>query len=223
MRDANMSIVGHLRELRKRILIAGVFYLSASSASFFYVNRLSALLRTLGGGLSLVYISPSEALVTDVRLSFWVGFYLSLPVIAYQLWAFTCPALHRRERLPVFGLMCFSIVLFLAGSMFVYAAVLPVTMAFFTSFAAPGLSPLISYDRYVTFVSTLTLMFGLVFQTPLVILFLTSAGFVTPQALRRQRKMVVFVVFVVAAVLTPPDVVSQFLMAVKELKKHEQQ
>ncbi|MDP2858762.1 MAG: twin-arginine translocase subunit TatC, partial [Bacillota bacterium] len=189
--------------------------------SFSFVRRLSGLLSSLGGGVDLVYISPAEVLVTDVRLAFVAGLFLSLPVIAHQVWSFICPALHRREKVYVFLMMFLSILLFILGSAFAYGVVLPTTMAFFTGFAGPGLNPLISYDRYITFITSLTTMFGLVFQMPLIVVFLTWAGVLTPEALRRGRKTAVFLLFVAAAILTPPDVISQLLMAVPMLVLYE--
>ena len=221
MADVPMTVIEHLKELRKRILIAGTAFLLASIISFSFVRRLSALLSSLGGGIDLVYISPAEALVTDVKLSFVAGLFLSLPVIAHQVWSFICPALHKREKVYVFLLMFLSIVLFLLGSAFAYGVVLPMTMAFFTGFAGPGLDPLISYDRYISFITSLTTMFGLVFQMPLIVLFLTWAGLLTPGTLRRNRKTAVFLLFVAAAILTPPDVISQLLMALPMLVLYE--
>ncbi len=221
MTDIPMTVIQHLKELRKRILIAGTAFLLASVISFSFVRRLSRLLSSLGGGIDLIYISPAEALVTDVKLAFMAGLFLSLPVIAHQVWSFIYPALNRREKLHVFLLIFFSIVLFLLGSAFAYGVVLPTTMTFFTGFAGPGLSPLISYDKYITYVASLTTMFGVVFQMPLIVVFLTWAGLLDPGTLRRSRKMAIFVLFVAAAILTPPDVVSQILMAVPMLILYE--
>jgi len=211
--DEKTSVLEHLKELRRRLLWAGGAYFVAAAACFSFAGRISAFLRALGGNLELVYINPAEALVTNVKISLIAGLFVALPFILYQVWSFVSPALYRHERRYLALVVPLSLTLFLLGSAFAYAVVLPFTIAFFQSFAGPGLTAMFSYDKYVSFVGTLTILFGLVFQLPLIVLFLAQMGLVTPAGLRRQRRLAILAVFVMAAILTPPDVVSQVLMA----------
>lgn len=216
-----MSIMEHLKELRKRLLIAGAGYLVAAVVSFSFARRISEILRRLGGNIELIYITPSEALMTDIKISLLAGLFLALPLILYEVWSFVAPGLYRHERKYVALMVLFSLILFIAGSAFAYAVVLPITITFFRSFAGPGLTPLFSYDKYISYVGSLTILFGFVFQLPLIMLFLTYVGLITPEGLGRQRKVAIFVIFIVAAILTPPDVMSQVLMALPMIVLYE--
>jgi sec-independent protein translocase protein TatC len=219
--DEKTSVLEHLKELRKRFLWAGGVYFIAVTACFSFAGRISAFLRALGGDLELVYINPAEALVTNMKISLIAGLFVALPFILYQVWGFVSPALYRHERRYLALVVLMSLTLFLLGSAFAYLVVLPFTIAFFQSFAGPGLTAMFSYDKYVSFIGTLTILFGLVFQLPLVVLFLAQVGLVTPAGLRRQRRLAILVIFIVAAVLTPPDVVSQVLMALPMIGLYE--
>lgn len=215
------SIIEHLKDLRKRLILVSVAFLVAASLSFSYARRIRDVLRTLGGDIELIYITPSEALMTDVKISLLAGFFLALPFILYQVWIFVAPGLYRREKKYLALVVLSSLLLFALGSLFAFTVVLPFTMAFFRGFAGPGLSALFSYDKYISYIATLTTLFGVVFQLPLIMVFLAYAGIITPDGLRRQRKLAVLVTFVVAAVLTPPDVVSQIMMAVPIIGLYE--
>jgi sec-independent protein translocase protein TatC len=159
--------------------------------------------------------------MTDIKISFLVGLIVSAPYILHQAWAFVAPGLSRSERARVWPLVLFSSVLFFLGVAFAYYAVLPLALRFMLGFATPNLLPLFSYSRYISFVTSILLSFGVIFQLPLGIFFLAHLGLVTYEGLRRQRKYAILLIFVVAAVLTPPDVFSQVLMAVPMLALYE--
>ncbi len=215
------TIIEHLKDLRKRLLWAIVAYLASAGISFAFASRIRDILRSFGGDIELVYISPSEALLTDIKVSLLAGFFVALPFILYQIWMFVAPGLHRQEKKYLVLLVFASLVLFLTGASFAFGVVLPFAMAFFQSFAGPGLVAMFTYDRYIQFVGTLTIIFGLVFQLPLIMVFLAYVGVVSPEGLRRQRKLALLLVFTVAALLTPPDPTSQILMAVPLIVLYE--
>lgn len=215
------TIIEHLKDLRKRFILASIAYLVSAGICFAFANRIRDAIRSLGGDIELIYISPSEALLTDIKVSLLAGLFVALPFILYQAWMFVAPGLHRHEKKYLILMVFASLVLFLSGATFAFGVVLPFAMAFFQSFAGPGLSAMFTYDRYISFVGTLTIIFGLVFQLPLVMVFLAYIGVVSPAGLQRQRKLALLIVFASAALLTPPDLVSQILMAVPLIVLYE--
>lgn len=208
------SIIEHLKDLRRRFILSIIAYLVCSGASFAFAPRIRNILRSFGGDVELIYISPSEALLTDFKVALFAGLFVALPFILYQAWSFVAPGLHRNEKKYVILLVFASLALFASGAAFAFAVVLPLAMSFFQGFEAPGLSPMFTYDRFIGFVSTLTVIFGLVFQLPLVMTFMAYIGLVSPAGLQRHRKLAVLLGVASAAILTPPDLVSQILMAV---------
>lgn len=210
----NASILEHLKDLRKRFILSAIAYLVCSGVCFAFAARIRNILRSFGGDVELIYISPSEALLTDFKVALLAGLFVALPFILYQAWMFVAPGLHRHEKKYIILLVFVSLILFVSGAAFAFGVVLPLAMSFFQGFEAPGLSPMFTYDRYIGFVGTLTLIFGLVFQLPLVMTFMAYIGLVSPAGLQRQRKLALLLVVASAALLTPPDFVSQILMAV---------
>ncbi|MEW6522250.1 MAG: twin-arginine translocase subunit TatC [Bacillota bacterium] len=208
-----LTLLEHLAELRQRLIWAALSLVVGTAACYAFVGTLREIVRRPARDVTLVYLTPPEALVTDLKLAFMGGVALALPFIFYQVWAFVAPGLTRRERRLVWPGAVGSVLFFFTGAVFAYFVVLPFTVRFLIGFASPGLQPMFSYSRYVAFVVALELSFGLVFQLPLVIMLLAALGVVTPGALRRFRKVAIVLVFVVAALLTPPDVISQLIMA----------
>ncbi|MDK2882859.1 MAG: sec-independent protein translocase protein TatC [Bacillota bacterium] len=221
MSELRMTLVEHLAELRRRLIRVLLVLLAVSCVAYAYAERTRAFFTRPAGSINLCYLSPAEALMTDIKISFLVGLIVSAPYILHQAWAFVAPGLSCSERARVWPLVLFSSVLFFLGVAFAYYAVLPLALRFMLGFATPNLLPLFSYSRYISFVTSILLSFGVIFQLPLGIFFLAHLGLVTYEGLRRQRKYAILLIFVVAAVLTPPDVFSQVLMAVPMLALYE--
>jgi sec-independent protein translocase protein TatC len=215
--EKNMSIVGHLEDLRRVLVISLVSIIIASLGIFFafkdpLMNFLLAPMQRMD--INIVILAPAEAFITHIKASFFAGILISLPIILWQIWSFIMPALHYHERRPVVAIVPASFLLFLAGVAFAYYMVIPLAIIFLIGVAGEGISPMISLSRYISFLITFCLPFGLVFQLPLIILLLTMLGIVTPKFLSENRKYALLIIAVLSATLTPPDVISMMLMAV---------
>lgn len=217
--EKKLSLAEHVDELRGRVFRSVVALALASVAIYRYVDIIVPhLLRPVG---QVVFLAPHEAFVTGIKIAFFGGLLVSSPVILYQLWGFVAAGLRPKERkyALIFGPV--SLALFLVGSSFAYFIIAPIGVRFLLAFATDDLVPMISISNYISFVGTLILAFGAIFELPLVLLFLTKIGLVTPEFLARKRKHAVVLIFLMAAMLTPPDVVTQCMMAVPLLLLYE--
>ncbi len=162
---------------------------------------------------SLYFHAPVDAFMIRLKLSFMAGFLISFPYILFRVWAFVSPGLFRSERRVILPLIVPATLLFYTGAVFAYWIMIPVVLGFLIKFGTEMLSPLISVDKYFSFVARLCFAFGIVFQLPIVIVTLTSLEVISPSALLRQWRWVILLIFVTGAVLTPPDPASQVIMA----------
>jgi len=213
-----MSVIEHLDELRRRIVIALIAVGLASIIGFVFFERiLDLLLRPYRealaalpvdarppGGLAgkLIYSSPIDPFLTVLKVGFFSGLLVALPVVLWQVWGFITPGLTQRERRLAVPFVLSSVVLFSGGAAFAYA-VIPRGLTFLLSFGGESLIPLLTVDRYVGFVIMLTLAFGLSFEFPLVMIFLAGARVITTAQMRRWRRYVFLGIVVFAAVVTP--------------------
>ena len=233
MEDSKLPLTEHLSELRKRILISLAFLLVAFVFIFNYsedlFNILSFPLRSEikldltnpyihikeKTPVSLVFLAPAEAFWMHMKVSFVASFIFALPVVFYQIWKFISPGLMSNEKKYLLPFLAGSTALFLAGSLFCFVIILPFAMTFLLGYKTGTLTPMISVGSYIDFCLKFILAFGAIFELPLVIIFLTRFGIVSPRGLAKNRKYAILVSFVVAAILTPtPDAFNQVLMAV---------
>lgn len=218
-RTAEQPLVAHLLELRARLVKALLSILLAFLPLALYAQELytllaAPLLRHLPEGSSMIATEVASPFLAPFKLAGMLAFVAALPAVLYQLWAFVAPGLYRTEQRLVGPLLVSSTTLFYAGMAFAYFFVLPAVFAFTVAFAPEGVAVMTDITKYLDFVIALFLVFGLAFETPVAIVLLVWSGFVTPAALAEKREYVLVGVFVVAAVLTPPDVVSQLMMAI---------
>lgn len=207
-----MTFLEHLEELRKRIFYSLIALGVAAVVGFLVSQRvLDLLTRPVP---RLVFLAPAEAFVTHLKVALVAGLFISSPVIFYQFWRFVRPALYKHEVKYTASAVVVSSVLFVAGVAFSYLVVVPVAMKFLLSFQGPKLQAMISIGEYVGTVGAFLLACGVIFQLPVIMFFLTKLGVVTPRLLMKNQRIAVVLVFIVAAVLSPPDVFSQALMAV---------
>ena len=208
-----MTIVEHLEELRKRLLYSLAAFGVATSAGYLFVERiLAVVLRPVG---QVVFLAPTEAFFVRLKVAALAGVFLSLPVMLYQLWRFVSVGLTPTERRYSLSLIPAALALFVSGAAFAFLVILPIGVRFLLSYQTPNLVPMISVQAYTSFVTAFILAFGLLFQLPVVILFLARLGVVTPASLTAGRKYALLAIVTASAVLTPGgDVVSQMLMAV---------
>ncbi len=209
--DERLTLVQHLDEARTRLLKSVVFVIIISCVLYSIIGALMPIL--VRPVKRLIFIAPQEAFVVNIKIAFLGGIFFSSPYLLYQVWEFVSVALEKKERkyVLIFGLLSF--VLFILGSSFGYFIILPIAMKFLLGFATDLISPMITVNKYVSFVGTIVFAFSLVFQLPLIMLFLTKIGMVTPVFLAKKRRHAIVGMFVVAAILTPPDVITQCLMA----------
>lgn len=214
----SMSIVDHLNELRRRILVSVAVLLIATIACFVYAGP---ILAHLTRGVNLIYIRPPEAMMAHIRVAFTAGLAISSPLILYQIIAFLLPALTRKEKKVLLAAVFLMFILFFAGVAFAWFVAFPFAINFFAEFSSDQLLPYYTVGEYVGFVTGFLLGFGLVFQLPLLFWLLGALGLITASFLRASRKYALILILIVAAVITPPDVVSQVLMAIPMLALYE--
>lgn len=218
MTDQKMPLTAHLEELRKRLIVSLVALAVGFGISYGFKERLFFFLsrpleKHLPEGSTMQYIGIPEAFLTYLKLSLFAGLVLSLPVILYEIWRFVAPGLYEREKRYFIPFVLFSMIFFLGGASFCYFIVFPFVFQFFMSFSDGSLQAMPTIRQYLSFATRLLLAFGLVFEMPIFFFFLGRTGLVNYRSLARQRRIAVILVFVGAALLTPPDVVSQLLLA----------
>lgn len=225
--QAEMPFLDHLEELRKRVIWSLVALVALSVIGFFLVTELNVigiLERPFHQVLPdeyLRYTSPTTPVVVTFKLAFVVGFVLALPIIAYQAWAFFSPALYEHEKRYVVPAIGVGFALFLAGIAMAYFLVLPLGLRFLIGFQAETLTPIITVDEYLRFATRLILAFGLIFEMPVVLVLLSFLGIVTPAGLRRYRRHALVVLAIAAAMLTPADLGTMFMLLVPMLLLYE--
>ncbi len=211
--EGNMSILRHLEELRTRIIRSLIAIAVGSVVSYFFIEDIMHYL-TLPTG-RLYYLQPAEAFFTYIKIAFFAGFLLALPVVFYQVWKFILPALTVRERTVIGILVPSSVLLFFAGLAFSFFLVLPAALQFFMGFGSESLQPMFTLHQYFDFVLAFILPFGAVFELPLVVIVFAKLGFIGSEFLRSKQRIVIFLSFVVGAVISPtPDIFTQSMIAV---------
>ncbi len=211
--EGRVPFLEHLEELRLRLLRSLLWVTLAGLVSFRFSHRiLDWFIRPVG---HVVFMSPTEPFMIHLKVAFFGGILLASPLLAWEVWGFLGPALAPRERRTVFSLVPFSAGLFLFGAWFGWRVLLPVGLRFLMSFGSETLVPMITVGSYVGFAGWLVAACGLVFQMPIVMLFLASLGLVRPATLLRQWRVALIAILIFAAVLTPtPDIFNQLLLAV---------
>ena len=215
------TFMSHLVELRDRLLravgavvVVFIVLFLYPGASFIYDLLAAPMLATLPEGTRMIATGVITPFMVPVKVTMLAAFVLALPVVLYQVWAFVAPGLYRHEQKLALPLIISSSLLFLAGMGFCYFVVFKTVFQFIASFAPQSITPAPDIEAYLNFVMTMFLAFGITFEVPVAVVLLVHTGMVTVQKLKEIRGYVVVVAFVIAAIVTPPDVVSQFMLAV---------
>ncbi len=232
--DTAMPLVEHLIELRRRLILSlfafvvifGVCYLFSKEIYGFLVRPLASILAGQGGGeRRMIYTALTEAFFTHMKVSAFAAAFLCFPVWAGQLWAFVAPGLYRHERKAFLPFLFASPVLFLAGAALVYFLIMPLAWKFFISFeAVEGGLPIqleAKVGEYLSLVMTLIFAFGLAFQMPVLLTLLARVGIISAQSLVGARRFAIVGIFIFAAIVTPPDMVSQISLAIPMVLLYE--
>jgi sec-independent protein translocase protein TatC len=213
------TFIAHLIELRKHVLnsvmaIVLVFVCLFPWASNLYTFLARPLLAKLPKGGQMIATDVTTPFFVPMKVALMAAFLIALPYILYQIWRFVAPGLYAHEKRWVFPLVAASLLLFFSGMAFAYFVVFPVIFGFITSSAPEGVAVMTDIDKYLSFVLTMFVAFGITFQVPIVVVMLVRMKFVTVAKLREIRPYVIVGAFVIGAIFTPPDVVSQFMLAV---------
>jgi len=216
--EKKMPFLSHLEELRQRLIVCAIAVGVGFAASYFFAEKLFILLVTplkavLPEGEKLIFTNLPEMFLTYLKVSLIAGVLIAAPVVFYELWMFVAPGLYQKEKKYLIPFVVSSTLLFVGGALFGYFIVFPFGFDFFIGFSNEYVKALPSVKQYFSFSIKLLFAFGLVFELPVVIFFLTKIGLVSVEGLRRKRKYALLLAFVMGAILTPPDVVTQLMMA----------
>ncbi|MCG6904985.1 MAG: twin-arginine translocase subunit TatC [Desulfobacteraceae bacterium] len=224
--EDKIPFTAHLEELRKRLIVCfiavGIGFVGAYGFKEKLFQVLTApLVRVMESGDTLIFTNLPEAFFTYLKVSFLAGLLLASPVILYQFWMFVAPGLYQRERRVLLPIVFLSTLFFLGGSLFGYFIVFPWGFQFFLGFATETIRPLPSMREYLSFSAKLLLAFGVVFEMPLVLTAMARLGIVSVDFLKKNRKYAILLFFTGAAILTPPDVITQIMMALPLMLLYE--
>ena len=224
--DDKIPFTGHLEELRKRLITCFIAIGIGFVAAYGFKEKLfqalmHPLVSVMKTGETLIFTGLPEAFFTYLKVAFLAGIILASPVIIYQFWIFVAPGLYEKERRLLIPIVFLSTLFFVGGALFGYFVVFPFGFKFFLGFATDVIKPFPSMREYLSFSSKLLLAFGLVFELPLIVTFLARLGIVNVPFLKKNRKYAILLFFVGAAIITPPDVVTQIMMALPLMVLYE--
>lgn len=214
-KERHMAFTDHLEELRQRLFkIIGTVVVLGFVSYFFAENILAVLTRPLPEGQVLQYLRPTGGFLIYIKVSFFSSLLLSMPVIIYQFWQFVAPGLFPKEKKYVLPVILFTIICFAIGATFSYLVVIPLGLQFLQAFQTEFMVPNWTIDEFISFVTMLMLVFGLVFELPLVALFLGRIGIINSKMMSKYRRHALFGAIVFGAILTPPDFITQLALAI---------
>lgn len=221
-----MGLLDHLGELRSRIFRGLVAVVIAFCGCYSFAGRLfeylaMPLLKVMPTDSKFIYTGVAEGFFVELKVGFVAAIFVACPYLFYQIWAFIAPGLYDEEKKYIIPLSLFSALFFIGGAAFCYFGVFPVAFMFFLSYSTDSIVAMLSISEYLSFALKMMLAFGLIFEMPLFAFFLARMGLITAEKMRKVRKYAVLAVFIIAAILTPPDVFSQTMMAVPMLILYE--
>ena len=215
--DGSMTLTGHLKELRNRLIICAVVFVVGVVVSLAYADRLIDLLTAMGREYyQFVSIAPQEKLMQYFRVSILAGVVVTVPVAFYNIYAFAKPGLKKSESTFFKLVMLLGLILFCVGVLFAYKLMMPFMLRFLSTGieGAEYIQTTTSIESYVNLCLTMFIIFGCVFEMPLITIILSKMGIINPQILKQVRGVAIVIIFFIAAVVTPPDIVSQCMVAI---------
>ena len=226
MSSIQQPLISHLIEVRNGLLkaVASVFVIFLCLVYFandLYIYVSLPLKEQLPAGTTMIATGVTSSFFAPFKLTMMLSFFIAIPFVLHQIWSFIAPALYKHEKRFVLPMLFSSTILFYAGIAFAYFAVFPVIFGFFTSVAPEGVTIATDIESYLDFVLKLFFAFGFAFEIPIAIILLCWAGITTPDNLRQKRPYVVVGAFVIGMLLTPPDIISQSMLAIPMLILYE--
>jgi len=214
-KEKHMPFTDHLEELRMRLFKVIGSIVGSGLICYIFADRiLNILTGPAPEGIVLQYLRPTGGFIIYLKVSFFAGVLISMPVIIYQFWQFVAPGLFPNEKKRVFPIVLFTVLCFTVGAVFAYSIVIPLGLQFLITFQTETMVPNWTVDDFISFVTMLMLVFGLVFELPLVALFLGKIGLIDSKLMVKYRKHALFGAVVFGAVLTPPDFITQIALAI---------
>ncbi|MBP9854752.1 MAG: twin-arginine translocase subunit TatC [Candidatus Omnitrophica bacterium] len=217
--DPSNSIWDHIEELRVRVIKSLLGMIVGAFIFYSFVDHVMFLIVKPVG--RLVFTSPADAFVARMLLTLLGGFVIALPVILYQVWSFIALGLRDEEKkyAALYGPL--SLIFFLMGVCFAYFVALPMSLYFLLGFSSDWLVPMITVNNYVSFFITMVFAFGIIFELPVVLIFLTAIGIATPEFLIQKRRVAIILILIISAIVTPPDVISLIIMSIPMVVLYE--
>lgn len=211
------TLIQHLDELRKRLIYSIISLIVFAIIVYNFSEAIVKDMVNKAPDMNFVFITPAELFMVYIKIALIGAIVLSLPFILYNVWMFLSPGLERNEKRVILLSLLSGGILFVLGALFGYMVTLPITIKFFGDFSISEVQSMISFSSYLSFAITMVFSFGLIFELPILMVLLVQFGVVKTSFLKTNRKMMVLVIFVLAAILTPPDIISQTLLALPML------
>ncbi|NLP10289.1 twin-arginine translocase subunit TatC [bacterium] len=217
-----MPFLDHLEELRWTLVRSVIAVMVCAVIAYIYSKEIVELLHRPAPDVKLIFLSPTEAFMTYLKVALYAGLVIALPYVSWEFWRFIVPGLLAKERKLVPPIVLFTVICFLLGAAFAYFIIIPFGLKFLViGFQNEFLTANITIGKYLGFVMTMVLVFGVVFELPVLAYFLSLVGLLTPQFLRSKRRYGIVIIFIVAAIITPPDAFTQSMLAIPLLFLYE--
>jgi len=218
MTDEKQPFFSHLKELRDRLLVCIVAVAIAFIFTYYFKERLfdflmQPFLKVMPAQSSFIFTGITEAFLTYFKISVVAALFVAAPVILYEFWMFVAPGLYEKEKKYVYPFIFFGSLCFICGALFCYFVVMPNMYRFFVSYAREFVTPMPDLKNYMGLTLKLLIIFGFIFELPLVAFYLARAGIIKAKMLAKKRRYAILAVFIISAAITPPDVVSMILVA----------
>jgi sec-independent protein translocase protein TatC len=219
MTEDKLPFTSHLKELRDRLLVCIIALAIAFIFTYYFKEKIFLILmqpfvKVMPAKSSFIFTGITEAFITYFKISLVMALFVGAPVILYEFWMFVAPGLYEKEKKLVYPFIIFGSFCFLLGAVFCYFVVMPVSYRFFVSYAAEFIIPMPDLKNYMNLTLKLLIIFGLVFELPLVAFFLTKARIINAKMLSSKRRYAILCIFILSAIITPPDLASQLLMVI---------